>query len=138
MIRKILVAYDGSTQSEKAYDLALDMASRYSAQMIVLSVARPAEPAIAVEAQTMLESAMGYYEGHFKTMNEKALELGVEPRFEVLSGHPAERIVDFANREGIDVIIMGHRGEGFLQRWLLGSVAKRVLSYAPCTVIVVR
>ncbi|NTW36308.1 MAG: universal stress protein [Syntrophobacteraceae bacterium] len=35
-------------------------------------------------------------------------------------------------------IVMGHRGESFLQRWLLGSVAKRVLSYAHCTVVVVR
>jgi nucleotide-binding universal stress UspA family protein len=33
---------------------------------------------------------------------------------------------------------MGHRGESLFQKWLLGSVAKRVLSYANCTVIVVR
>jgi nucleotide-binding universal stress UspA family protein len=38
----------------------------------------------------------------------------------------------------VDAIVMGHRGESLLQKWLLGSVAKRVLSYAHCTVIVVR
>ena len=138
MISRILVAYDGSTQSEKAYELALDMASRYSAEMIVLSVASPPVPPVAVEPQIVLENATGYYEGHFKTMMEKAELMGVEPRFEVRTGHPAEQIVDFANEEGVDAILVGHRGESFLQRWLLGSVAKRVLSYAHCTVIVVR
>lgn len=37
-----------------------------------------------------------------------------------------------------DTIVMGHRGESRLQQWLLGSVAKRVLSYAHCTVVVAR
>jgi len=138
MINKILVAYDGSEQSKKAYDLALDMASRYSAEMIVLSVASPPEPPVAVELQTVLENAAGYYEGHFKTMMEKAEFMGIEPRFEVRTGHPAEQIIDFADEAGVDAILVGHRGESFLQRWLLGSVAKRVLSYAHCTVIVVR
>ena len=138
MINKILVAYDGSKQSEKAYSLALDMASRYSAEMIVLSVASPPEPPVALETEAVLENAAGYYEGRYKTMKESAESMGVAPRFEVRSGHPAEQIVSFADQEGIDAIVMGHRGESFIQRWLLGSVAKRVLSYASCTVIVVR
>lgn len=138
MINKILVAYDGSKQSEKAYSLALDMASRYSAEMIVLSVASPPEPPVALETEAVLENAAGYYEGRYKTMKENAESMGVAPRFEVRSGHPAEQIVSFADQEGIDAIVMGHRGESFIQRWLLGSVAKRVLSYASCTVIVVR
>jgi len=58
--------------------------------------------------------------------------------FEVRTGHPAEQIVMMANEEKVDAIVMGHRGQGFVQRWLMGSVAKRVLTYAPCTVVVVR
>jgi len=64
--------------------------------------------------------------------------LGVQPRFEIKVGHPAEQIVHFAEEAGADTIVMGHRGENLLQRWLLGSVAKRVISYAHCTVVVVR
>ena len=138
MIRKLLVAYDGSAQSEKAYKMAVDMASRYSAKMIVLSVARPPEPPVAVELEAVLESATEYYEGHFKSMKEQAEALGIEATFQVRVGHPAEQIVHMANEEEIDAIVMGHRGESFLQRWLLGSLAKRVLSYAHCTVVVVR
>lgn len=66
------------------------------------------------------------------------INLGVEVTFHVRAGHPAEQIVRMASEEGADAIIMGHRGESFLQRWLLGSVAKRVLDYAHCTVMVVR
>jgi nucleotide-binding universal stress UspA family protein len=138
MISKLLVAYDGSKQSEKAYTLALDIVSKYSAKMIVVSVARPPEPPVAVELEAVLESATAYYEGHFKSMKEQAEALGIEATFLVRVGHPAEQIVHLANEENVDAIVMGHRGESFIQRWLLGSVAKRVLSYAHCTVVVVR
>lgn len=138
MIKKLVVAYDGSKQSEKAYKLALDMAAKYSAQMIVLSVARPPEPPVAVELEAVLEGAKEYFEGHFKCLREQAGSLGLEARFEVRVGHPAEQIVNMANQEKADAIVMGHRGESLWQRWLVGSVAKRVLSYASCTVVIVR
>jgi nucleotide-binding universal stress UspA family protein len=64
--------------------------------------------------------------------------LGIDAIFQVKVGHPAEQLVRLAEAEQVDVIVMGHRGETLLQRWLLGSVAKRVLSYAHCTVIIVR
>jgi nucleotide-binding universal stress UspA family protein len=138
MISKLLVAYDGSKQSAKAYTLALDMASKYSAKVIVCAVARPPEPPVSVELEAVLESATEYYEGHFKGMKEQAEAVRIEASFLVRVGHPAEQIVRLANEEGVDAIVMGHRGESFIQRWLLGSVAKRVLSYAHCTVVVVR
>ncbi len=138
MISKLIVAYDGSKQSEKAYKLALDMASKYSAPMIVLSVARPPEPPVAVELTAVLDRATEYFEGHFKCLKEQAQAMGIDARFEVRVGHPAEQIVLMANNEKADTIVMGHRGESRLQQLLLGSVAKRVLSYAHCTVVVVR
>ncbi len=138
LLNKILVAYDGSMQSEKAYDLALDLASKYSAQLIVLSVARPAEPPLAVEINNLLDSVSQYYEGSFRAMSDRAKSLLVDAAFEVRAGHPAEEILRFADERGVDTIFMGHRGEGALRQWLLGSVAKRVLSYAHCTVVVVR
>ena len=137
-MNKLLVAYDGSKQAEKAFKLALDIASKYSAKMMVLSVARPPEPPVAVELEAVLESATEFYKGHFKCMKELTESLGIEATFEVRAGHPAEQIVHVANEENADAIVMGHRGESFFQKWLVGSVAKRVLSYAQCTVIVVR
>jgi len=51
MIAKLLMAYDGSKQSEKAFGFALDLASKYSAKMLVVAVARPPEPPVAVEME---------------------------------------------------------------------------------------
>jgi nucleotide-binding universal stress UspA family protein len=138
MIRKVLVAYDTSKQADKAFDFALDLAGRYSAEVIVLSVATLPEPPVMVETEAVLENAREYFEKTFAKLKEKAGACGISPRFEVLVGHPADQIVHLANQEGVDMIVMGHRGKSFMQRWLLGSVSKRVLSYAPCTVSIVR
>ena len=138
-IDKLLIAYDGSQESEKAYEMGLDLCLKYSAQMIVLSVARPPEPPMAVETQAVLDTATEYYKERFKGLKQKAQEAGVEPRFEIKVGHPAEQIVLLANEETARMIVMGHRGGGsFLQRWRLGSIARRVQNYAQCTVVVVR
>jgi nucleotide-binding universal stress UspA family protein len=135
---KLLVAYDGSRQAEKAFELALKIASKFSSKIFVVSVASPAEPPVAVELGAVLESATEHYEAHFKSMKELAQSMGIDVGFEVRAGHPAEQIVLKAREENVDSIVMGHRGESFMQKWLIGSVAKRVLSYADCTVVVVR
>ncbi len=138
MIKKILVAYDGSMQSEKAFDFALDIAQKYSALITVLSVARPPEPPMAVETQAVLDSADEYYRTRFKVLKEKAETVCVVTRLDIVVGHPAEQIVYKAVNESADMIVMGHRGESFMQKWLLGSVARRVLSYAHCPVLIIR
>jgi nucleotide-binding universal stress UspA family protein len=138
MIKKVLFAYDASEQAEKAFDFALDIASKYAAELTVLSVATPPEPAVAVETEAVLENATEYYEKHFAVLRKKAESTGINPQFDVRVGHPAEQIIRKAEEEDIDMIVMGHRGKSFIERWRLGSVCKRVLSYAHCTVSIVR
>jgi nucleotide-binding universal stress UspA family protein len=138
MIDKILMAYDGSVQAEKAYDSALDVASKYSAPLSVVSVARPLEPPVAVEFEAVLEHAREYYSRRFEALKEKAAALGISPDFEVLVGHPAEQIVSYAESKGVDLIVMGHRGGSLIHGWMLGSVARRVIAHAHCMVLVVR
>jgi nucleotide-binding universal stress UspA family protein len=138
-IEKILVAYDGSKESEKAFDMALDLAGKYSAQVLVVSVACPSEPPTGVEMDAILEVAKEYFHPRFSDLREKASRCGVEPQFKISTGHPAQEIVSFANEEKAQMIVMGHRGRGsFLHLWRLGSVARRVINYAHCTVVVVR
>jgi nucleotide-binding universal stress UspA family protein len=138
MIHKMIVAYDGSQQSEKAYKLALDLASKYSAKMVVVSVAQPPEPPVAVEMAAVLDGATEHYQGLFACLKEQAQSLGIDAEFLVRIGHPAEQIVFLANNEQADTIVMGHRGQTRIQQWLLGSVARRVINYAHCTVIIAR
>ncbi|MFZ1986806.1 MAG: universal stress protein [Desulfatitalea sp.] len=138
MIAKILVAYDGSCQAQNAFTFGLEMAGKYSAAIAVLSVARPPEPPVNVEVQAVLEHATEYYQSQFAKMKDQAAANGIPCTFEVRVGHPAEQIVHVAEEQKMDAIVMGHRGESLFQKWLLGSVARKVLSYAHCTVVVVR
>jgi len=138
MFTKLLVAYDGSPQADKAYALALDIASKFSAQMIVLSVAQIPEPPLTIEKDEVLEKTGRYYQPYFTRLKEKAESAGIKPQFVIRLGYAATEIVDLAKADGVDAIVMGHLGGSIAQRWLVGSVAKRVLSYAHCTVIIAR
>lgn len=137
-IKKILIAHDGSDSAGKAYLYALDLATKYGAELLVLAVASPPEFAEDVETEAVLENAEEHYQKLFNSLQEQAALQKVQPRYEIVVGHPAEQIIYRAEQEGIDLIVIGHRGKTFLQRWLLGSVTKRVISYAHCAVIVIR
>lgn len=138
MIQRILAAYDGSEPAKKAFDAAVEVAERFNASLLVLAVARPSEPAEDVETEAILENAKEHFEADFASMRAKTGSLATAPRFEVKVGHPVEQIMSTAEEEEIDLILMGHRGKTFLQRWIMGSVSKQVMNYAHCAVMVVR
>jgi len=137
-MKKILVAYDGSGPAEKAFDLALDLAEHYQAGVCAIAVARPPEPANDVETEAVLENAQAYFGAMLASLRERAENKRVPFSFKVIVGHPAEQIVAYAEANDFDHIVMGHRGKTLFQKWLLGSVAKRVMSYAHCSVTIVR
>lgn len=138
MIKRILVAYDGSDPANKAFAFALDLAKRYGASMIVLSVSKPPDFAEDVETEAIIENSQNYYRKLLAHLKPKALTEGINARFEVAVGHPAEQIIYHAEQDHADLIVLGHRGKSFFQRLRLGSVSKQVLHYANCAVTVVR
>ena len=141
MLTKILVAFDGSKQSYKAFDFALEMSrlcTGASPEITVLSVAQPPEPADIVEVDAIIDSMTQHYEGLFKGLREMARKVNIEIHAEVVVGHPADQIIKYAVEEKSDMIIVGQRGKSKIANWLLGSVSKRVASYSPCTVTIVK
>src|ERR1039457_378169 len=103
MIKKILVAFDDSEASYRAFDFATDLAEKFNAKLILLAIVRLPEPTTSVEV-----------------------------------GHPPEHIVALAEREHVDLIVMGRRGRTQVGRFILGSTSERVLRYAHCAVTVVK
>jgi len=138
MFQKILVAYDGSEPARKAYDTALDMAKKYQSTVYVVAVARPPEFAEDVETEAAIESAREHFGKQFGELTSKAAHACLNPHFMVVTGHPAEQIVRAAEEYDIELVILGHRGHGVFERWLLGSVSRTVIAYAHCAVMVVR
>jgi len=138
MIKKILIAFDASEAAQKAFSCGLDLACKYMAEIVVVSVVRIAEPPEDVETEAAIESATEFFEKQFAILRNQAAARNIRSQFLVRAGHPADQIVLVASEEKVDVIVMGHRGRSRVSRWLLGSISKRVLSYAHCSVFIVR
>src|SRR5262249_42327489 len=77
MIKKILIAYDGSSFARRAFDVAFEMARLHKASMIVLSVAQMPEPALIYETTALLEEAQEHFEKDFVEFRAKARQADV-------------------------------------------------------------
>ncbi len=138
MIKTILVAFDGSDQSRKAFQLGLEIAEKFSARFLVIGIVRLPEPAISVEIDAMLDRGRTHFAEEFTTLDEQAKKLHVNLETHVAVGHPAEQILRYAEDNHADMIVMGRRGLTRATRWILGSVSERVMRYAHCPVTVVK
>ena len=141
MIKKIVVAFDGSEQAYKAFEFALELTKlcpSAAPEIFVLSVAQPPEPIDIVEMDAVIDSATQHYEDLFKGLERDAKERNIEIKTEVVVGHPADQIVRYAKEKNSDMIVIGQKGKSNIESWLLGSVSKRVATYSPCTVTIVK
>lgn len=136
---KILVATDGSPGGDAAVRLAADVASRMGAEVHLLHVYETApafvagfEQPMALEVNDALEAAAKRVLASAETI---LADKAVTAQSHCVGGHPPSMILDRAESEGVDLIVLGHRGHG-LSRFLLGSVADRVSHHAECAVLI--
>ncbi|MDU2064110.1 MAG: universal stress protein [Sporomusaceae bacterium] len=137
--KKLIVAYDGSTDSKKALTMAVDYAKEITSEIYILSV-----------YDVHYALADGAYYSEFAKESEQAFEekmtlgkkfceeQGIAVTTEVLQGDPADEIIKYARRQKADLIITGTRGLGGFAQLLLGSVAHRLVTYSPIPVLVVK
>jgi nucleotide-binding universal stress UspA family protein len=138
MISRVLLGYDGSAAADRASDFAVDLAARYGAELHSLAVARPPEFGTEVESEAMIEQGRRHCSKLLKPLKTKLAGTRLKSTFEIAIGHPSEQLLLYAERHGVDHIVVGHRGHTVLSRWLLGSVARQVIAHAACAVTVVR
>ena len=136
--KKILIAYDGSAQADKATESALGLAQSLDARVLLFAVARPPEPATMVELDAMLDDAREHFEVQFSKIVQHAKDLNVELQTDIAVGHPVEQIVHRAETDHVDLIVLGRRGKSRWEKMLVGSTAEKVLRYAHCPVMVIR
>jgi nucleotide-binding universal stress UspA family protein len=137
MFGKVLVGYDGSKQAEKAFETGLEIAAKFGAKLLAISIVRPPEPAAEGELTAVIDDAKEHFEEAFSKLRAKAASRRVALETEIDVGHPAEQLVLAAERCRADLIVMGRRGKSTFKRWMLGSISERVLRYAHCPVLVV-
>jgi nucleotide-binding universal stress UspA family protein len=148
-MERILVGIDGSGPSLKAVDFAADLASKYNAELIVLTVAPqfPSEVDPAIEEYARLEHITSPATELVVTTADNLLD-NARKRAEAKGatrilaercfGNSAQEIIATAKNRQTDLIVVGSRGHGRLIGLLLGSVAQKVISLAHCPVVVVR
>ncbi len=137
-IQRILVGYDESGPAKRAFEHALELAHRFGAELLVVSVVRIPESGLLAEVEGVIDTAEEHFKEAFAQMQRAAVEAGVRFSGEVVAGHPAEQLVHLAELKRADLVVLGSRGRSKVSRWLLGSVSERVLRYAHCPVTIIR
>ncbi len=138
MIKSILVAFDDSDPARRAFDLACELAAKFKARLLLLAVVRLPEPTTSAEAGALLDEGKEHYAKAFERLRDRTNPYGIDFTASVEVGHPAEHVVGLAERERVDLIVMGRRGRTQVGRFILGSTSERVLRYAHCAVAVVK
>ncbi|MDM8568278.1 TSUP family transporter [Thiotrichales bacterium HSG1] len=126
--KKILLAVDGSRYSDIAACTAMSIAKHIHASVLVVSVV----------FSSLREQRYTKAVQEIKRVESFLSEEGIEVTGEVLSGKPADVLVEIADAKGIDLIVVGSHGRTGLDRVILGSVSDQVISYANCAVLVVK
>lgn len=146
-ITKILVAIDGSDHSFKAANYSLDLARSFGAQVFAVTVTYiPANESISQKqmlGKALVEDrvdATHDSELWFDKFIDQARDDKIDLKTELLnSTRPVDYVIlEYAEENNIDLIILGTKGRTGFKKLLLGSVASSVVSYAHCPVLVVK
>jgi nucleotide-binding universal stress UspA family protein len=141
----ILAATDGSDAADRAIDFAATLASRFGATLQILNVIGICDPPqqeleqlSRQEHMTPVEFTRALSEQILLSASQRATRCGMaETQLVSQIGDVALSITDTARKGAADVIVLGRRGLGRLPGLLLGSVSQKLVSVAPCAVIVV-
>jgi nucleotide-binding universal stress UspA family protein len=137
MYQKILLAYDGSPDGREALAQASNLASASGATVRLLAIIDPSESMLAVEGMAFVPDNQRFVTQSVLDAGVKRLQgVGCTATNDVKYGNPAEQIVLSAREMNADLIVVGHRDQGTLERWLNGSVGASILHHPPCSVLV--
>ena len=142
MVQTVAVGTDGSGTADKAVEFAIDLAARYEAKVVFISAYNPVgESRLRREAseapddmQWMINPAEDV-DATLRDCEERAEERGLRWASEARQGDPAKVLVELAESNDADVLVIGNKG---MERRVLGSVPNSVSHHAPCSVLIVK
>ncbi len=137
MFGRILLAVDGSAQSDKAVQLAAKIAAAAADEVIVTHIIELLPTKVGVAEMEQREDAQQLVERHAKELAAAGVNASTELG-RALSGHVGKMLVNAAIEHRVGLIVMGSRGRSDLGSFLLGSVAHKVLHHSSCPVLIAR
>lgn len=139
--KKIFIATDGSEQNRRAIEYGIELAKIAGGKIFVGYVVDTAAFAsIPMDAgwEMMYELMETEANEAVQKVEVLAKQAGIDVETVLLEGHPSNEIIEFSQKNGINVIVMGTLGKSGLDRFLLGSVAEKVTRNSTVPVLVVK
>jgi nucleotide-binding universal stress UspA family protein len=143
MFKRLLVPLDGSELAEIALPYAEEIARHFGSEVILLNVRTPTENLDKPEHRAYLTKMVATIEQNIK----KSTDMPTGEKFKVTSAivgspgmftHPAEHILDYADKENISLIVMATHGQTGVRRWTLGSTANKVAQAFQSPLLLIR
>jgi nucleotide-binding universal stress UspA family protein len=139
MFQRILIAWDGSPLALRALDIAIDVARRYDAELVAISIAySPAHAETTADRDESAAAAHRYFEQTFREVVDRAERVGMSVAHEIIDAvTPARALADYAHEHGFDLLVCGHHHTSRAGRLLLPGVSQALLADASLPVLVV-
>ncbi|HEY1832901.1 MAG TPA: universal stress protein [Solirubrobacteraceae bacterium] len=145
MFKSIVVGTDGSDTATQAVRQAVDLAKSVGARLEVVSAYEPVPVQRLQEERRQAPEDMQWaispredVDATLEAAAEVARQAGVEVEVFARQGDPADAVIDVAEEQGADLVIVGNKGMTGAKRFLLGSVPNKVSHHAPCSVLIIR
>ena len=152
LIKKILVGVDGSEKSFEAAEYALNLAEKYKSKLILIVYVLEIEPWLHGEypyswgkpevIEKVYENQKRDIQKILDKIKEKTDKLDLNSKTDMImtprTTNPSIALVDYSEKNDIDLIVVGTRGSTGFKKLLLGSVASGVVTYAHCPVLIIK
>lgn len=144
MFSRILVAVDGSPLADRALAHAVDLSKKYEAKLLIVHVVLRRFYAVTPTEAGVLATTVFVKEMELEgkkiiaKSDEFAKEAGVTHECRLVQGVPADEIVQLAQAEKVDLIVLGSRGLTEVRAFILGSVSYKVTHHAKCPVLIIK
>ena len=141
-LRRIMVTLDRSELAEQALPYALQVAKAFDAEILLYHIWDTSGYTFDVSHDPAVERVMrdtfSYSQNYLVEMTHKLLSEGVRVQWQAESGNVANHILGAAEKQSVDLVVMSTHGLSGLGRWMLGSVADRVLRHSVKPVLLIR
>jgi nucleotide-binding universal stress UspA family protein len=141
-IRQILAPTDFSESSKQAVTYAYALAQKFGARLLLLHIVQELPPYIGyippAGAATVLEHVQGQARLDLAELVPNVKGVPVEVTCQAVIGTPYVKIVEIAQEEKANLIVMATHGRTGFRHFIMGSVAERVVRTAPCSVLTIR
>ena len=145
MFESIVVGTDGSDTAKQAVRQAVELAKSVGAKVQLVSAYEPVSDSRLREESTQVPDDLQWMvnpredvDATLEEAAEEAKQAGIDVHIHARQGDPADAILDVAEEQGADLIVVGNKGMTGARRFLLGSVPNKISHYAPCSVLIVR